>query len=476
MGTIGRAMAIVGWVALIHQILIYIAVYKRYKRISRPSSLTRADDIVADNKQETYNQHIRELKIKQQKKRRKSKSRNVPQDTKLLLNIPLYGSSVYLKRGTNSLTNLERLHINCEKLIQGDPAYVKKTKMILAKHKKVVFKPKLYMSLAKSCDKLIKSRGYVMNVSKEESEFPIAYNIIMHHDIEMAERLLRSIYRPSNIYCIHVDGKSPINLFNAMSSLAKCFDNVFMASHRSTVRWGQYSVFQAELTCMDDLLKYKKWKYFINLAGQDFPLKTNLGIVRILRAFRGANSISGAPFSGKIWKSRMSKTGAPLSDIVLKKGSQHILASRKFITYIRTAPKALEFAEWLKKAKHPHETFFNSLYFSRQLNISGCYKGKKKMLLEKEALARYKIWSTDGVKCSGKWKRSICIFGTKELPGLTKAPHLFSNKHHSDYQPVTLDCLEKWLFDKIHNEQQGKSSNINLSFYMNQDFVRNQIP
>ncbi|KAK6173251.1 hypothetical protein SNE40_016736 [Patella caerulea] len=96
------------------------------------------------------------------------------------------------------------------------------------------------------------------------------------------------------------------------------------------------------------------------------------------------------------------------------------------------------------------------------------------MLPEIEAMARYKIWSDYGVKCSAKWKRSICIFGMKELPGLTKAPHLFSNKHHSDYQPVTLDCLEKWLFDKIHNEQQGKSSNINLSFYIN--FVRNQIP
>ncbi|KAK6173253.1 hypothetical protein SNE40_016738 [Patella caerulea] len=456
-----------GCVALISQVLISIFAYKSYKRLATQSAPTRGDNIFSHPQQERRNQ---------QTKRRNPRSGNDSQDTNMLLNIPLYGSSVYIKRGTNSLTNLERLDVHCESLIQGDPAYMKKTKLTLAEHKKIVLNPEIYSTLTKSCDKLIKSRGYVMNVSKEEKEFPIAYNIIMHHDIEMAERLLRSIYRPSNIYCIHVDGKSPLNLFETMSSIAKCFDNVIMASHRSTVRWGQYSVFQAELTCMDDLLKYKHWKYFINLAGQDFPLKTNLEIVQILRAFHGANSISGAPFSVKIWKSRMSKTGAPLSDIVLKKGSQHILASRKFITYIRTSQKALRFADWLKKAKHPHETFFNSLYFSPRLNISGCYKGKRKMLPGTEAMARYKIWSDYGVKCSGKWKRHICIFGMGELPGLTKAPHLFSNKHHSDYQPVTLDCLEKWLFNKIHNEQQGKSFNINLSFYINQDFVRNQIP
>jgi hypothetical protein len=42
---------------------------------------------------------------------------------------------------------------------------------------------------------------------------------------------------------------------------------------------------------LKDLLKYKKWKYFINLTGQDYPLKTNLDIVRILKAFKGANDV-----------------------------------------------------------------------------------------------------------------------------------------------------------------------------------------
>lgn len=38
---------------------------------------------------------------------------------------------------------------------------------------------------------------------------------------------------------------------------------------------------------------YVKWRYFINLTGQEFPLKTNKELVKILKSFKGANDISG---------------------------------------------------------------------------------------------------------------------------------------------------------------------------------------
>lgn len=36
-----------------------------------------------------------------------------------------------------------------------------------------------------------------------------------------------------------------------------------------------------------------KWKYLINLTGQEFPLKTNKELVKILTAYKGANDILG---------------------------------------------------------------------------------------------------------------------------------------------------------------------------------------
>ncbi|ESO90649.1 hypothetical protein LOTGIDRAFT_122925, partial [Lottia gigantea] len=119
--------------------------------------------------------------------------------------------------------------------------------------------------------------------------------ILMHEEIELLERLLRAIYRPSNFYFIHVDAKAPKSLLKAVSDITNCFDNVHVTSRLVKVTWGQYSVFQADLNCMDDALKFD-WKYFINLAGSEFPLKTNLELVTILKAFNGASLVVGFPF------------------------------------------------------------------------------------------------------------------------------------------------------------------------------------
>jgi hypothetical protein len=127
----------------------------------------------------------------------------------------------------------------------------------------------------------------------EEASFPLAYSILIFKDVEQFERLLRAIYRPQNYYCIHVDTKSEASFKLAVAGIAACFKNVFLSSASVDVKWGEWSVLEADLNCMRDLLQFKKWKYFINLTGQEFPLKTNLDIVRILKIYNGANNIEG---------------------------------------------------------------------------------------------------------------------------------------------------------------------------------------
>ena len=66
-----------------------------------------------------------------------------------------------------------------------------------------------------------------------------------------------------------------------------------MASQTIAVHWGWFSVVEPDLVCMEDLSqKSATWKYFINLTGQEYPLKTNLELVRILKAYDGANMIN----------------------------------------------------------------------------------------------------------------------------------------------------------------------------------------
>lgn len=150
----------------------------------------------------------------------------------------------------------------------------------------------LYSTLTADCELFQTCRGYIMSpLTEEELLFPLAYSLIVYRDAEMVERLLRAIYRPQNYYCIHVDAKASTAFFRAISDIANCFTNIFIASKRIDVKWGKYSVLQPELLCMEELWRYPRWKYFLNLTGQEFPLKTNYELVKILKALKGANDV-----------------------------------------------------------------------------------------------------------------------------------------------------------------------------------------
>ncbi|KAK3589240.1 hypothetical protein CHS0354_008302 [Potamilus streckersoni] len=185
--------------------------------------------------------------------------------------------------------------VNCRKLFDGDYIEMNKTYKLLES-----FKPKSisdidYINMTKSCDSFLEKRGYIMSsLTSVEEAFPLAFSMLMYKDVYQAERLLRAIYRPQNIYCIHVDRKAARDVKDAMTSIASCFENVFIASQLYDVQWGTLSVLDADLSCIRDLLhKHKSWKYFINLTGQEFPLRTNYELVKILLTYDGANDIMG---------------------------------------------------------------------------------------------------------------------------------------------------------------------------------------
>ena len=150
-----------------------------------------------------------------------------------------------------------------------------------------------YKRLASDCQ-LFKRDYRTQSVSEEEVNFPIAYSIVMYKDVEQFERLLRAIYRPQNLYCVHVDNKSDVTTIrDSVKAIANCFPNVFVVQNPLWLLWCDRTVLEADLICMAELLKFKSWKYFINLTGQEWPLKTNWELVKILKVFNGSNNIEG---------------------------------------------------------------------------------------------------------------------------------------------------------------------------------------
>lgn len=187
--------------------------------------------------------------------------------------------------------------VNCRAMLDGDESELHKAEDVMTTRPKVPISEEVFLEWTKDCKYYKYRRGFVtVPLSKEEAEFPLAFSIAMYTDIEQVERLLRAIYQPQNIYCIHIDLKSSVSLHRTMHHLANCFPNVFIASNQDKIKWGDVSVLLPAINCMRDLIEYHygKWKYFINLTGQEMPLRTNYELVRIAKIFNGSNDIAGS--------------------------------------------------------------------------------------------------------------------------------------------------------------------------------------
>jgi len=155
-----------------------------------------------------------------------------------------------------------------------------------------------YIQRASNCDCFRSDLGYFVSpedTTEDERRFPIAFSLLTYENLEQTERLLRLIYRPHNFYCIHVDEKSPTELHEGLEAIASCLDNVFIAKPPIDICWANISIVNAEILCIRQLLSvHRRWKYFINLVGRDFPLRTNYELVKILQAYDGANDIAAS--------------------------------------------------------------------------------------------------------------------------------------------------------------------------------------
>ena len=102
----------------------------------------------------------------------------------------------------------------------------------------------------------------------------IAYFLLVHRYPAQFKRLFKAIYLPGNQYVIHVDRSSGKGLEQEISAFLEPYQGVELLESRDAL-WGGYSLVEAELRGMTRLLEMdSRWSHYINLSGQDFPLKS----------------------------------------------------------------------------------------------------------------------------------------------------------------------------------------------------------
>ena len=87
----------------------------------------------------------------------------------------------------------------------------------------------------------------------------------MHDQVGLFEILLNLVFRPYNAYCIYVDNNSnKKSIRESIDKLVGCYKHlypetdIFMAKNTTKITWGNYSLIEADLKCMEQLLQLKE--------------------------------------------------------------------------------------------------------------------------------------------------------------------------------------------------------------------------
>uniref|UniRef100_A0A3Q0KU07 Putative glycosyltransferase 14 family member n=2 Tax=Schistosoma mansoni TaxID=6183 RepID=A0A3Q0KU07_SCHMA len=322
------------------------------------------------------------------------------------------------------------------------------------------------------CEQFKLFYGHSVNLSKEEEQFPLAFSIAIHQSTKQVSRLLRLIYRPHNLYCIHVDSKSPQTLYDDVLHSAKCFGPNIIVVNRSesvNVQWGYYSILEVFLLCADKLLNNTDymWKYILNVNGQELPLRTNWELVAALKAINGSNVVEGLGprFNRNRWPNKTFEF-----PIVWNKGSFYMALKREFIQFYKTDLKSQKILDAIKSEKHlqkhPDELYFPTLNHNPQFGAPGACINNDKKNLSSPFIARYVNWGKQNC-LSQHTRRTVCIIGKAHLPFIPSRMEFFVNKFQENFQPIAYDCTEYYIMNKVIKEMQTKQldPNFDVTFY-----------
>lgn len=206
----------------------------------------------------------------------------------------------------------------------------------------------------------------------------IAYLILVHRYPTQFKRLFNAIYHPDNFYLIHIDKKSSSELHNEINVFLMEYDNVEILESENTL-WGGYSLVNAELRAISHLLTTKgNWQFFINLSGQDFPLKSQEYMHDFLK-----NNIDTDFLKVLDQRELRSDTlhrienyvteveDKIISEPIIKRpflhgvtpyiGNQWMILSRKFCEFITYSPEVDRFKEFYEHTLIADEGFFQTV-------------------------------------------------------------------------------------------------------------------
>ena len=273
----------------------------------------------------------------------------------------------------------------------------------------------------------------------------IAYLILAHRYPCQFKRLFRAIYHPANYYLVHVDKRSGVGLQTDIQDFLSSFANASLLKSQSTL-WGGYSLVDAELRGIEELLKIgSEWEFFINLSAQDFPLKSQTHIQDFLSRNRGNDFIRVANQS-KFRPDTLSRIEnyfiefanrilrIPIKRLYLRGvtphiGNQWMILSRKFCEFVCYSPEVERFKRFYRHTFIADEGFFQTVIMNT--SYKGTIVNDDKRTIDWVPLGIIKLRPRD--------------FTSNDADFLMASPGLFARKFDATVDGGILSILESNL-------------------------------
>lgn len=340
---------------------------------------------------------------------------------------------------------------NCSRLFEGHHSSILETKSQLKKWTNQVSDKEL-LEKTRNCSWV---RGYFTDnlyTTNLEISFPLAFSFVVYDSPQQILRLLRFLYRQHNSYCIHPDKESTNDFINIFKNLAACLDNIIIPKKLIRVVWGKASVLEAGMSCLKELVKFrknktesKKWKYVINLCGKELPMATNHGIVKHLAKLNGFSNIKSDKVPRSDWDSwqRLGKKTIPFRAKYYK-SMAYVALSYKFVDYVLTNSVATKLYEFFRNCLIPDEHYFATL--SRIPGVPGGFDSTLTYI----DVDSYFWMYHESRSCGGKKVHDICVVSVEELKELLSRSgdgkkSLFHNKYFMELDHIVMDCMEERL-------------------------------
>ncbi len=288
----------------------------------------------------------------------------------------------------------------------------------------------------------------------------IAYFILVHRFPKQFQRLFKAIYDPENQYLIHIDKSADDFIHQEVDAFLLDYPNAHILDSENVV-WGGYSMVQAELCGMQYLLSIKaNWDYFINLSGQDFPLKSQKFIQNFLNTNKGnnflkvANQATTRPETMNRVDNYFVETSTGFSGVPYKReylknvipyiGGQWMILTRDCCEFICNSAEVEKFEDYYLHTLIPDESFFQTVLMNTK--FAGNLVNEDKRAI---------IWIPDGdIKLRPK------TFTMNDVKFLTTGDNLFARKFDETIDSDIIDFLESTfdIYKSISTENTLKLS------------------